>query len=1088
MSRFHETWTILVTMIASSITLNATEPPSCVDLAGTWALRLDPEDRGVEQAWYSQQLPQRVRLPGSLPSQDYGETPRLDSAWTGTIRPEVIQMPRYAPYRDPDNFKMPFWLQPLRYYVGPAWYQRDVHISPDWAGRRITLYLERCHWFTQVWVDDQPAGKADSLSTPHVYDLTELLTAGQHRLTIRVDNRVLINVGHDSHSVTDHTQTNWNGIVGDIQWRTRPAIAIDDVQVYPDTEHRTARVRMAINNHSGADATAQLNVAALQDGVSLAGASVACHAAAGTTSHEVLLQLGDDVKLWSEHAPHLCRLQVSLHNEAADPVRLDQREVTFGMRQLAVNGNQFLLNGQPIYFRGTLECCIFPLTGFPPTDVDSWKRIVRRCKEFGLNHIRFHSWCPPEAAFVAADELGFYYQVECASWANGGASVGNGTSLDQWLYDEADRILKAYGNHPSFMLFAYGNEPAGPGPRQQGEDYLAKWVNHYKQAAPRQLITCSAGWPYLPENHFHVMHHPLRQHGAFNRETPSTARDYSEHVRQYPVPLISHETGQWCVFPDLDEMSQYTGVLRARNFEIVRDFLEAHHLLPQARDFLMASGALQHLLYKEEIEIMLRTKGLGGFQLLDLHDFPGQGTALVGLLNPFWEPKPYITAEVFRQCCGPIVPLARLDSRIWSPDQSLVADVEVHQFGPADLLDQTVTWNLSTEEGQTLGEGQWENVALPRGGLRRVGELACPLAAVTRACRLRLTVTIPSVATSNQWDLWVYPQEVTTTPADDILVTRALNQEARAHLDAGGKLLFLPPRYLIAGDTHGSFETIFWNRLWFPTQSVHTLGILCDPTHPALADFPTQSHSNWQWWDLCNQSKPLVLDELPSELTPIVQVIDDWNTCRRLALVLEAQVGAGKVVVCGIDLEQDLDRRPAARQLRHSLLQYMASDRFAPRHSLELPALNALLREPTVLQQLEATVSADSQQAGFEASRAIDGNPDTMWHTAWGDAATPHPHELVLDLRAPRPLIGLTCQPRRDMSNGRIARFAVYVSQDGSEWGEPVASGSWPDTADAQTLRFPATVTGRYVKLVAASEVRGQTFASVAELDVLLAP
>ena len=208
------------------------------------------------------------------------------------------------------------------------------------------------------------------------------------------------------------------------------------------------------------------------------------------------------------------------------------------------------------------------------------------------------------------------------------------------------------------MLLAYGNEPAGPGPQQMGEDYLATWVTHYKQQAPRQLVTCASGWPYLRESHYHVMHAPLRQHRLFDAQAPETTKDYGQHVARYSVPLISHETGQWCVFPNLEEMPAYRGVLEAKNFEIVRDFLAQHGLLGQARDFLMASGQFQTLLYKEEIEVLLRTADLGGFQLLDLHDFPGQGTALIGVLDPFWNPKPYVTAEQFRRFCGPVVPLA----------------------------------------------------------------------------------------------------------------------------------------------------------------------------------------------------------------------------------------------------------------------------------------------------------------------------------------------------------------------------------------------------------------------------------------------
>ena len=291
-----------------------------------------------------------------------------------------------------------------------------------------------------------------------------MLTPGPHRITIRVDNRLLVDVGENAHSVSDHTQGNWNGIVGTLQLRREPSVWLDDVQVYPDVTAKQVRVRVVVSNRSGAAGEGTLTLAARSTD------SAAEHVVPPRqypirwdpqpTQLELAYPLGDDVRLWDEFEPHRYRLTVELAGAAAAGTTSESavRSVDFGMRQLGTDGTQFTLNGRKIYFRGTLECCIFPLTGHPPTDVESWRRIVRICKAHGLNHIRFHSWCPPEAAFVAADELGFYYHVECAAWA----SVGDGAPVDQWLYAEAERILRAYGNHPSFMLMAYGNEPGGP--------------------------------------------------------------------------------------------------------------------------------------------------------------------------------------------------------------------------------------------------------------------------------------------------------------------------------------------------------------------------------------------------------------------------------------------------------------------------------------------------------------------------------------------------------------------------------------------------------------------------------------------------
>src|ERR1019366_7865673 len=230
-----------------------------------------------------------------------------------------------------------------------------------------------------------------------------------------------------------------------------------------------------------------------------------------------------------------------------------------------------------------------------------------------------------------------YLQVETC-WANGATGLGDGRPVDQWVYDETARILQYYGNHPSFMLMPYGNEPGG----RNASAWLAKYVSHFKALDPRRLWTSGSGWPELAENQFDVTPGPrIQQWGEglrsrINSRPPETTTDYRSFISGRNVPVISHEIGQWCVYPNFDEIAQYTGYLKPKNFEIFRDRLQAGGMGGLAKPFLLASGKLQTLCYKEDIESALRTPGMGGFELLDLHDFPGQGTALVGVLDPFW--------------------------------------------------------------------------------------------------------------------------------------------------------------------------------------------------------------------------------------------------------------------------------------------------------------------------------------------------------------------------------------------------------------------------------------------------------------------
>ncbi|MBU6411349.1 MAG: glycoside hydrolase, partial [Verrucomicrobia bacterium] len=617
---------------------------------------------GTQQRWFERRLPDQIHLPGSLPVQGIGDPITTNTPWMGDIVDRSwFTAPKYAPYRQPGRIKVPFWLQPDTYYAGAAWYQRDIQIPKGWTGKRVVLSLERPHWETSVWVDGRFLGTNDSLSTPHEYDLGRL-APGRLTLTIRVDNRLIVNIGVNSHCITDHTQGNWNGIVGKIELRATPRVCLEDVQIYPNVVEKKIRVRVTLRNATGRRAKGKISlfVKSRKNAPALKVPPISQNfdAADREMTTELEVHLGAGAKDWDEFSPALYRLTAEIRGAAGGKTFEEKRATTFGLREISTDGTQFLINGRKTFFRGTLECCVFPKTGHPPTDVTSWRRVIRIAKAYGLNLLRFHSYCPPEAAFEAADQLGMYLQVETC-WANQSTTLGDGRPVDQWVYRETDRILKYYGNHPSFMLMPYGNEPGG----KNAAAYLARYVARYQALDPRRLWTSGSGWPQLPENQFDVTPDPrIQAWGAglksrINAQSPETKTDYRDYIEKRPVPVISHEIGQWCAYPDFADIPKYTGYLKPENFEIFRDFLDAHHLGRQARQFLLASGQLQLLCYKEDIESALRTPAMGGFELLGLTDFPGQGTALVGVLDPFWDSKDYVTAKEFRRFCNSTVPL-----------------------------------------------------------------------------------------------------------------------------------------------------------------------------------------------------------------------------------------------------------------------------------------------------------------------------------------------------------------------------------------------------------------------------------------------
>ena len=914
-----------------------------ISLSGAWRFKEDPSDKGVSEKWYNRDLEDMVTLPGSMNTNGKGNEVTPETPWTGSMwNMAWYESPAYAKYRDPKDTKVVFWLSPDKYYAGAAWYQKKVTIPADWEQKKVLLTLERCHWVTTLWVDGEQIGSENSLSTPHRYCLPAL-KSGEHTLTLRVDNKVRdINPGPDAHSVSDNTQSNWNGVVGRISLVAKAKAYISSVRIVPNVKAKEVLAEVHIQNANKRTLEGTVNLQArLLSGVeqALPAVTYECELKKGENIVKITYSMGDNLALWDEFNPYLYTLNVQLDTKQGK----DEVVERFGMRELATKGTQITINDRPVFFRGTLECCIFPETGFPAMDEAEWERIMRICRAHGLNHLRFHSWCPPEAAFNVADRLGFYFYVECGAWAR----VGDGAPIDRFVMEESERIVKEYANHPSFCLFSYGNEPSGDHHKQ----YLTNFVKHWKAKDRRFLCTTGAGWPSIEENDWDCLYGtpaPRIQawgegvKSVINDSEPGSAYDWSTRISR-TRPSISHEIGQWCVYPDLKERSQYTGVMKAKNFDIFEDRLRENGLLSLADSFLLASGKLQVLCYKADIEAALRTKGFGGFQLLDLHDFPGQGSAIVGVLNPFWRSKGYVTSREFSEFCNDIVPLARMERFILNSGETLSASIEIAQYSAADLSNTRTSWKLMAQDGTLYRSGSFESSVIPTGTLTKVGDIRQSIE-VEEPTRFTLEVTLGNY--KNEWHIWVYPNR--QEEAAEVRVTDRLDQASLDLLEKGGKVLLTPKFGTLRNGGADSvvvgFSSIFWNTLWTNNQPPHTLGILCDPAHPALSLFPTNYHSDYQWQDAMSHCNAIPLKKLGTSVQPIVRVIDDWFTARPLGLIVEMRVGKGKLLMCGVDLLTEADQRPEARQLMNSLLCYMKSDQFNPTQKVEADVIRELFK------------------------------------------------------------------------------------------------------------------------------------------------
>jgi len=1095
-------------MHSRSLSAQNYNPEPRRDLSGYWSFELDHTDSGVDQKWFSRRLRYGIKLPGILQSQYQGDEITTDTPWVATLYDRFwFLRQEYKDYTE-RNVRVPFLSQPPRHYLGVAWYQRDIDILPNWANRRVVLTLERPHWETTVWIDEKKIGSDRSLVSPHIYDLGTV-TPGRHRLTIRVDNRMLMSYRPDAHSVSDSLGASWNGIAGRIDLSATGRVWIDEVRAVPNLQKRTMWVRVRVGNQTGLSGSGTITAIWPDIGV----VPVNWDENGGWAVVEVPLR--DDIIPWDEFNPKLYPLRIWLKAPGID----EYSEIQVGIRDFRAVGNEFRLNDHPVYFRGTHHGGDFPLTGYPDTSIAYWKKLFEICRKWGLNHMRFHSWCPPEAAFQAADELGFYLQPEPGMWNE----INPDTAMERMLYSETDRMIKAYGNHPSFMLLSASNEPKG-----KWKESLTRWVERYRKEDPRRLYTSGTGHTEreVPDIAEGTEYLAIQRIGPkmLRRESGWFGGDYRESLTDINIPVISHEVGQWVAYPDFDVIKKFTGYLKPGNFEIFRDSLKEHGLLEKNKTFAALSSHFQFECYKEEIEANLRTPGLGGFQLLDLHDYLGQGTALVGLLDPFWDPK-FTNPEDFKDFCNSTVPLARLRQRIFTNASPFEVDVEIAHYGEKPLENMLAVWRVN-DGGKDL-QGEWPVQLIPIGKNTVLGKISVDLSKFKGAAKSKLTVTVgpprffgaidrkilpnPEAVRGvtywqNQWDFWVYPasgsdMSLSANPGSpapagdcppsrdqDVLITNSW-EEARAKLAAGGKVL-LSPRNSDLAWTSPPLDVVpvFWNRQMGPAWG-RMLGLwihrmLGDSKSHTLDGFPTDEYFDWQWAQLMLGTRAINLDRLPEVLDPTVWAIDDWNRNYKLGVIFECAVGNGRLLISAIDITKTSDSNPVLSQLRNALILYVRSDCFQPNVSVTPAEFRSLFFDTRIMSKLHATASVGGEPAG----QVIDGDPNT--YLLLGDQKAParEQAEVVISFPSAVEMSGIVVMPRQNHREheGDIKDYTVQISDDGTLWSD-IARGEFPSSFEPHRVQFMRPIKTRYLKLVSLTGFGTDKTTSLSEIAIIYA-
>lgn len=821
------------------------------------------------------------------------------------------------------------------YFEGYAWYSREIQVEPEWVDKKLTLFLERTRIST-VYIDGKEINTQDSLCGYHEHDLTGKLTVGEHILTIRVNNTDYPTKG--GHMTSPDTQTNWNGIVGRMELQIREKVYPDNLQVYARTPE-CVKVTADICGEMQDKISGKLT-----DGDSSM-ATVVIRRSSGELLHEgvypyengrleVEIALSGEDLLWDEYHTNLLQAIVLVEAESVS--------TTFGIRKLSTDGRRLLVNDKQVFWRGKHDGLVFPRTGYAPMNVEEWKQVFATMKEYGINHYRFHTCCPPDAAFSAADEMGIYMEPELPFWGTIAAPGEDGYNEAEqtYLIEEGFRILKDFGNHPSFVMLSMGNELWGSMERINSflHDYKLADGRHFYTQGSNNFQFCPAvlsdedvfcGVRLAGDRLFRGSYAMCdAPQGHIQTDLPNSAHNYDDIIApmqvdeaqvgdgyieiQYgtgtkrvkavsgegalipQVPVVSHEIGQYDFFPDFTELGRYEGSQQPLYLNVYMERMEKSGILEQWKDFYQATGALAIDCYRREIEAALRSKELSGFQLLDMQDFPGQNVALVGVLNAWLESKGLISPADWRKFCSDTVILGELESFVVTEKQQITMPVKLSVCNWEQFEGEELTYQVCMG-GEELAIG-WFAIEKGSERLQEVGVISFDIPTLQKPEKIEIKLQITDTEYANEYTLWAYPQvEVEITEEDiayegkSVKLVKTL-EEAVACKQAGQPVICVPE--MAEEDVEGTYCTDFWNYPMFRSISesmnrkvpIGTLGLYIHEDKKLMQSFPYEKYSTPQWYQLVMHSHCAVL-EGKEDVEVLVQPIDNVERAHKLGML-----------------------------------------------------------------------------------------------------------------------------------------------------------------------------------------------------------
>lgn len=828
-------------------------------------------------------------------------------------------------------------------FIGEAVYSRKIRTTETTSWKII---FERVLWKSSLKIDGRVIGSCESLSTPHTF-VVENLPAGNHIIEVTIDNTMIHRIGEKGHAYGEHMQTIWNGILGKMIMQKIETPILENVRINAPFECDKIQIYFDCNSNTLTNLNLVLRDKKTKEIILDQEVSITKNA--GKNLISIPLK-PNQVQLWSEFNPQLYLLELRDRNYLL-------LEKTIGFRSFKREGNQMFVNGEPLFLRGNLDNCHFPLTGYPSMKKEDWLKIFSIQKEYGCNNIRFHSYCPPEAAFEAADELGIYLAPEVGVWIDGWmpgqiTPLGmNNYGLNAFIKQELKNICDAYGTHASFAMLGIGNELGN-----SNFDSLQIWVDAVKKMESfdnntdwhSRLYTISTARTLTSVDDFFVTHHYPNVGGVRQWMFPHTNWSYENLYCQTTVPTVAHEIGQWPVYPDWNEIDKYTGVLKPRNLLSLKQQAQNNGVLQFNEKFHFASGMQSRLMYKDEIESFMRTPSCLGIHLLGMQDYSGQGEALIGFLDSFYEPKGFWSAQEARGCFAPIVTLAEFEKYGWETTETFSAKLLVRNQ-KCDLKNVHIRYKIFNVAGNLITEGESLSQNIKNGKLADFGQITLDLAPYANeklTLETQLFAENQVCSEKNSWNIWVF-QAQDSYQSNKVLLTDNLETAIFA-LKKGDKVILDASK--LGNDKtflKGDWGAVYWSTTWFPGQQMQTLGVWMDKNHSLFKSFHSEGYADWIWWKIFEKGRCFDLKGLSTDYCPSAMPVPDFHNNQRLGSIFELKLGQGKLLVTGYSLEGN-----SIEQIvyRNELIRYAESNEFSPTETISEQWLNNLLN-PNVTQQ-----------------------------------------------------------------------------------------------------------------------------------------